>query len=98
MDFLKIRIIEIDHNHVHFVCILVDNEIEITSYLFDVQFRAKFKQYKKRVYSATVVSATCNIPRQQKLNPFSMLCAASITGGVINLNMYSGKRNHFDIL
>ena len=37
----------IDHNDVHFVCILADDEVEITSYLFDVQFRAKFKQYKK---------------------------------------------------
>jgi hypothetical protein len=98
VDFLKIRISEIDHNDVHFVCILAENEIEITSYLFDVQFRAKIKQFKKRAYSATVISATCNIPRQKKNTPFSILCDAFITGGVINLNMYSGKRKHFDIL
>ena len=97
MNFLKIRMSVIDHNDVHFVCILADDEVEITSYLFDVQFRVKFKQYKKRAYSATIISAACNIPRQ-KTNPFCILCATSITGGVINLNMYSGKRNHFDIL
>ena len=59
----------IDHNDVHFVCILADDEVEITSYLFDVQFRVKFKQYKKRAYSATVISAACNIPRQKKSIP-----------------------------
>jgi hypothetical protein len=69
VDFLKIRISEIGHNDVHFVCILADNEIEITSYLFDVRFRAKFKQYKKRAYSATVISATCNISQQRKTLP-----------------------------
>ncbi len=27
---------------------------------------------------------------------FGILCGASITGGVINLNIYSGKRKHFE--
>jgi hypothetical protein len=46
-DIMKIRMNVIDHSDVHFVCILADDEVEITSYLFDVQFRVKFKQYKK---------------------------------------------------
>jgi hypothetical protein len=86
---------------VHFACILAGDEIEITIYLFDVQFRAKFKQYKKRPYSVTVIITTCNIPQQiikQTKNPFCILCGASITCGFINLNIYSGKRKHFDIL
>ena len=29
-------------------------------------------------------------------NTFGMLCGASITGGVINLNIYSGNRKHFE--
>ena len=43
VNFLKIGISEIDNNDVHFVCILADDEIEITSYLFDVLFRAKIQ-------------------------------------------------------
>jgi hypothetical protein len=50
---------------VHLTCILADDEIEITIYLFDLQFRAKFKQYKKPAYSVTVIIATCNIPQQK---------------------------------
>jgi len=29
-------------------------------------------------------------------NTFGILCGASIAGGVINLNIYSGKRKHFE--
>ena len=76
MDFL---IREIDHNDVHFVSILTDNAIEINSYLFDVQFRAQFKQYKnvhilqlslalRAIYrdkKKTLPSACCVLPLLQ---------------------------------
>jgi hypothetical protein len=41
-----------------FIICLAGDEIEITIYLFDVQFRAKFKQYKNRPYSVTVIITT----------------------------------------
>jgi hypothetical protein len=87
----------IDHNDVHFVCILTDDEVEITSYLFDVRF-ALNSNSTKNLHSLQQLLALRAIYREKKSNPFCILCAASITGGVINLNMYSSKRNHFDIL
>lgn len=39
-------------------------------------------------------SNTMQLAQRKESNPFSLFCGATISGGIINLNIYSGKRKH----
>jgi len=46
--------------------------------------------------TATSSNMIATATRKER-NPFSILCGASISGSVINLNIYSGKRKHCEM-
>ncbi|CAC5422257.1 unnamed protein product [Mytilus coruscus] len=47
--------------------------------------------------SSSMNSKMISTATRKESNPFSILCGATITGGVINLNIYSGKRKHYEL-
>ncbi|CAC5410049.1 unnamed protein product [Mytilus coruscus] len=47
--------------------------------------------------SSSMNSKMISTATRKESNPFSILCRATITGGVINLNIYSGKRKHYEL-
>ena len=40
----------------------------------------------------SVNSNTLAVKNRQETNPFNILCGASVTGGTVNINIFSGKR------
>ncbi|XP_071139884.1 uncharacterized protein [Mytilus edulis] len=47
--------------------------------------------------SSSMNSKMISTATRKESNPFSVLCGATITGGVINLNIYSGKRKYYEL-
>ena len=47
-----------------------------------------------RTESVTSYSNIMSLASRKDTNPFSLFSGANISGGVINLNIYSGKRKH----
>ena len=45
--------------------------------------------------TSTAMMSLASSHSRKDSNPFSVFCGANISGGVINLNIYSGKRKHF---
>ena len=50
---------------------------------------------KPRTESVTSSSNMMSLASRKDTNPFSLYSGANISGGVINLNIYSGKRKHY---
>ena len=50
---------------------------------------------KPRTESVTSSSNMMSLASRKDTNPFSLYLGANISGGVINLNIYSGKRKHY---
>ena len=50
---------------------------------------------KPRTESVTSSSNMMSLASRKDTNPFSLYLGAHISGGVINLNIYSGKRKHY---
>ena len=48
------------------------------------------------VLSSSTSSSSNMIATRKDSNPFSLFCGATISGGVINLNIFSGKRKHIE--
>ena len=48
-----------------------------------------------RTESVTSSSNMMSLASRKDTNPFSLYLGANISGGVINLNIYSGKRKHY---